>query len=231
MVSCRVKWTALAIGAGIVGCNSLAGIRPGVYDACIEDAGNPGCTPPPPDASTGSLSATTGGAGGAPASCGNGVLEPGEECDDGNALVDDGCTQCSIDCDEPGAFKAPESAHCYWVLPKPMSFFESSVKCQYQGGYLASVTSSSELALIDSAGVNRPVWLGASALAPNGTFRWLDGEPWVFAPWSGSKPEVTGKDLCVVVTGEPLTFEANECALARKGLCERGPVVAPSPTP
>ena len=31
--------------------------------------------------------------------CGNGVVEDGEECDDGNGVPDDGCTDCTIDPD------------------------------------------------------------------------------------------------------------------------------------
>ncbi|MFA5625200.1 MAG: DUF4215 domain-containing protein, partial [Bradymonadales bacterium] len=29
--------------------------------------------------------------------CGNGVLDPGEECDDGNKVANDGCTNCKLD--------------------------------------------------------------------------------------------------------------------------------------
>jgi len=29
--------------------------------------------------------------------CGNGILEPGEECDDGNVIANDGCTNCTVD--------------------------------------------------------------------------------------------------------------------------------------
>jgi cysteine-rich repeat protein len=217
----------VALCAGLVGCNELAGIRLGVFNPCVEDAGDPVCDAGEPSpSSSGSAGATTGGGGGSRALCGNGALDKEEECDDGNPGAGDGCTQCSVDCDEPGAFKVPASAHCYWALPKAMSFFESSVKCQYQGGRLASVTSAPELSHIDS-GVSGPVWIGASALAPTGTFQWLDGEPWDFEAWSGNKPQVKDKDLCVVLDGEPLLFGASDCALMRKALCERVPAVGP----
>ncbi len=119
-----------ALCAGLVGCNELAGIRLGVINRYVEDAGDPLCDAGAPNLSSGSAGATTGGAGGSRVLCGNGALDQGEECDDGNLAAGDGCTQCSVDCDEPGAFKVPASAHCYWALPKAMSFFESRVKCE-----------------------------------------------------------------------------------------------------
>jgi len=39
----------------------------------------------------------TGGSGGAMAACGDGVLNPGESCDDGNDTASDGCTSCLVD--------------------------------------------------------------------------------------------------------------------------------------
>src|SRR5262245_10804523 len=39
-----------------------------------------------------------GGQGGVAPVCGNGALDPGEECDDGNATAGDGCTGCIVDC-------------------------------------------------------------------------------------------------------------------------------------
>ena len=33
-----------------------------------------------------------------PTMCGNGYMEPGEECDDGNTIDDDGCSDCTVAC-------------------------------------------------------------------------------------------------------------------------------------
>ncbi|MDI1437551.1 DUF4215 domain-containing protein [Polyangium sorediatum] len=38
-----------------------------------------------------------GGSGGAMSACGDGVVDPGETCDDGNDTADDGCTSCTVD--------------------------------------------------------------------------------------------------------------------------------------
>jgi cysteine-rich repeat protein len=50
---------------------------------------------------TGGTGGSTGGEGGEPPvvepTCGNGVRNPGEACDDGNAVDSDGCTACAVD--------------------------------------------------------------------------------------------------------------------------------------
>jgi hypothetical protein len=67
-----------------------------------------------------------------------------------------------------------------------------------------------------------PIWIGASALGPTGALAWLDGEPWVYTDWGGGEPALGGKDLCVVLRGQPLAFWMDDCALSRAALCERG---------
>jgi hypothetical protein len=141
MVKSKRRWAALAIITGIVGCNGLAGIREGVFDPCVQDAGDPVCLTGGTTVSSGSGSAPSSsgsGAGGFRATCGNGIVDPGEECDDptpGNH----GCTLCKVDCGEAGAFKDPATSHCYWLLPKQVSFFVGEVSCeQSASGRLAA---------------------------------------------------------------------------------------------
>lgn len=64
-------------GAGGNGANGASGGDGG------SDGGGPGTTT--------ITTSSVGGQGGGPV-CGNGVVEPGEECDDGNAVDDDGCS-------------------------------------------------------------------------------------------------------------------------------------------
>jgi hypothetical protein len=214
----------------MAGCNGLAGIRDGIFDPCVQDAGDPVCLASEATASstssssegTGGSRATTGGSGGFRSSCGNGVVEPGEECDDGSPTTH-GCTHCKVDCGEPGAFKDPATAHCYWVPAEEMSFFKSSVMCQSStGGRLATVTSAAELAQI-ATHVTGPAWIGASALGPTGELQWLDEEPWSFVAWGPGEPSLGNKDLCVALVGTPLLFGMDDCALTRASVCERTP--------
>jgi cysteine-rich repeat protein len=69
-----------------------------------------------PDASTGGT-AGLGGAGGAAGSggavCGNGMVDPGEECDDGNSVNGDGCdTNCRYSCTPDNADACSDHNFC-----------------------------------------------------------------------------------------------------------------------
>jgi cysteine-rich repeat protein len=227
----RERLFALTMGAQMLGCNALAGIREGVFDPCVEDAGDPACATGGGSSSSSSggggegtsASATTSGTGGGRAKCGDGKLDVDEECDDKNTTAHDGCTSCKVDCAEAKAFKDPGDAHCYWSLPDATSFLKSSVMCEsFPGGQLATVTSPHELALIASH-LGGPVWIGASALGPSGTLAWLDGEPWDYVVWGPGEPSQGSKDLCLLLEGEPLRFGMSDCALSRRSLCERAP--------
>ncbi|MDC0743151.1 DUF4215 domain-containing protein [Polyangium mundeleinium] len=57
-------------------------------------AGCPDDAPLPPDTTGG---AGNGGSGGMASSCGDGILDMGETCDDGNNTDGDGCSACAVD--------------------------------------------------------------------------------------------------------------------------------------
>ena len=227
MVKVRILVTAAMILATVVGCNGLAGIREGIFDPCVQDASDPVCSATGTTATSGSgsasasASATSGGTGGFRATCGNGVVDSGEECDE--EVNGRGCTQCKVDCAELGAFNDPTTSHCYWVPAEEMNFFKSSVICQSSpGGRLATVTSASELGVIATHVVGA-AWIGASAYGPTGELSWLDGEPWGYAPWAPEEPSLGGLNLCLMLGGSPALFAMDDCAQVRASLCERGP--------
>jgi cysteine-rich repeat protein len=230
MVKSRERLAMLTIAAGMLGCNALAGIHEAVLDACVEDAGHPGCVSGANSSSSGGGSAHAGatgsGGGGAHPKCGNGLLDPGEECDDKNMNGGDGCTDCKVDCTEPDAVRDEKTFHCYWVLSVERSFLESIKACKlYQGGQLATVTSQPELDLINSK-PGGSVWIGASDFN-QGILAWLDKEPWDFESWAPGEPSDGFNDHCVMLEGEPLLFGLSDCNLTQKALCERAPVVTP----
>lgn len=224
MVMRSWRWIAPAILVAMAGCNELAGIRGGIFDPCLEDASDAVCataTSASSSSSGGSESATTGGAGGFRSSCGDGVIDPGEECDDEGSTAH-GCTHCVVDCSEPGGFKDPATSHCYWISEASGSFFVSNVTCELSaGGRLATVTSAAELAVIASH-LEGSAWIGASELG-GGHLAWLDGEPWSYVAWAPGEPTLGGKNLCVKLAGPPALFAMDDCAQPRAALCERGP--------
>jgi hypothetical protein len=63
---------------------------------CAGFANFVGCTPdePPPDTTS---STGSGSSSGVPTTCGDGKLDMGETCDDGNNSGNDGCTSCAVD--------------------------------------------------------------------------------------------------------------------------------------
>lgn len=103
--------------------------------------------------STGGAPGTGGadGAGGASGgTCGDGAVEGIEECDDGNAIDDDGCSTCVVDCEAQGV-KDPLTGHCYRVFPDPTTWPFAEANCAAWGGapglgHLASIADAAEQA-------------------------------------------------------------------------------------
>jgi hypothetical protein len=193
---------ALALAAG---CNALVGIEPPIADPCYA-AGGGGCG--------GSSNASTGES----ATCGDGVVDPGEECDGG-----EGCDHCKVICEGTDAFVDPTSHHCYWVEEDKAPWLEAMKACEDAGGYLGVVTSQAELDAIDDRVSEGDFWLGGGTVGSHQPFGWIDGAPWSFAPWKDDHPPPTDNPACVIVAGDPPHFEAKGCGEDHAYLCERDP--------
>jgi cysteine-rich repeat protein len=182
-------------------------------------------------ANGGSGGAGSGGAG-ANAACGNGMLNGNEECDDGNDVAGDGCTNCKVDCDEPGAFKDPSSHHCYWVVATPASWTTAQGLCNTPGRVdAAALSTQSELDLVKPhlAGES---WLGGHYLG-GGNWAWTNGEPWgygddqnsVSPPWVQAHFGGHGAIGCVAEETSG-GIDAHDCSEEKPVVCERTPTVA-----
>ncbi len=195
--------------------------------------------------STGGAASTGGGgAGGGPAGCGNGIIDPGEECDDGNPNDADTCAGCKVQCTSEGSIATQPytlvhdvTHHCYLLGLDPNSSWISAMNdCLAWGGYLAALTTQEEIDDMASLLVNtgEDIWIGGNDLAVDGTFVWVDGEDWTYVngapPWhmnmiGADEPNgATGENCVEMFKSGDLNDE--HCDSSQNWLCERDPAGA-----
>ena len=155
--------------------------------------------------SSSSSSSAGAGAGGNPG-CGNGAIDPPEECDDGNSLDGDGCSAaCVVECGAgPGEEQDPDTHHCYLYLPAPgpWSMHESACESWRAGAKLAVVRNIAEASFIATANPALPqLWLGGTNRGSGSVFTWIDGEPFDYAPWESGQPNNPTVLACVALNG------------------------------
>lgn len=138
--------------------------------------------------------------GAARSACLDGTLDPGEQCDDGNAVETDGCTslcRTGVVCDAvafPGADRfavEAQSGGCYVSFDDDWTTFQTARSaCEGIGGDLVTITSSAEDAIIRS--VQNPAqnpWIGATDVAAEGNFAWVTGEAFGYSNFALGQPD------------------------------------------
>jgi cysteine-rich repeat protein len=123
-------------------------------------------------ATSASSASSASGSGGSMDTCGDGTLDVGEECDDGNHIDADGCeASCWLVCGSgTGADRAtrdPSTGHCYLgfsgVTP---TWQQAEAYCEAYGGYLAVIDSASENKIARAASLSSSApWIGFNDLA------------------------------------------------------------------
>lgn len=165
-----------------------------------------------------------------PGSCGDGVVDAAEECDDQNELSGDGCKACKVECEElPFAglkLKDPRSHHCYLYENNSVTWAKGQANCELVGFHLATMSSTSERAFIVGVPDVFNAWIGATDQLYDTDWRWSNGEPWEFIPWSSDPANGPGKD-CLRFQFEDLI--AADCGEFHPYLCERAPAGKRSP--
>jgi cysteine-rich repeat protein len=213
-------------------------------------AGNGGAAGEGGSAGTGGTAGTAGtagtggtagaGGGGPTATCGNGIFEPGEECEDNNTTANDGCSAtCTFECPANGKIVG---GRCYFLTPKTFKGDAVNGKttidgCNAAGDHVADVLNVAELAAIYTAlgSTADGTWISLAFTGNNGQRG--DRARWQF-------PELGAAADSVWATGEPastassptpcgalweqdqgsLRLDDATCSNARAAVCEREPV-------
>lgn len=166
-----------------------------------------------------------------PGPCGDGVIDPAEECDDGNDEVNDDCTECKVNCANVDAiglkFTDPSSHHCYIYNDDSTDWMTAKATCEgIPGFYFAALSSAEEREFILSNPVVSGAWVGATDEVDENEWLWSNGESWEFTPWVAD-PMNGGSKNCLRFQFDDLIAE--DCATQHQYLCEREPKGKRSP--
>jgi cysteine-rich repeat protein len=167
------------------------------------------------------------------AGCGDGKLDPGEECDDGNALDDgNGCGKtCKVYC-LPDEQKL--GTHCYREYATSASWDTAEATCtQDPNGHLVTITSQQEFDFVYNNVFDQnfladtsPRWIGLNDKATEGAFQWVTGEPVVVTAWANGEPNNGGgNENCVEMKWANGAWDDQLCATTRLFVCEYEPIV------
>jgi hypothetical protein len=177
----------------------------------------------------------SGGSGGMnPPVCGDGHIDPGEECDDGPSSPSQYCDACDVICDGPFEVEDPQSHHCYYdTVADAMhnSWQTGRSWCQTAfNGDLVVISDMAELAFVQglaSNEYNEDRWIGATDSGQEGQYEWVNGEPWVYmngnAPWASGEPSQSTTDDCIVLQWDGSIAEVSCVQGGTHQMCERVP--------
>lgn len=124
---------------------------------------------------------------------------------------------------EEGSVFNPENGHYYKVYDDWKSWYDAKEICEQKGGHLATITSESEQAFIESNKLTGMRWIGLH-LDDSNTWAWVTGESYDYSNWGPGEPNnssnVIPDEGCVAIW--PITWnDLNAYSREQKGyLCE-----------
>lgn len=181
----------------------------------------------------------------------DGVVDDGEECDDGDHDDLDGCVSCAAarcgdghvragveECDPPGATCTAACLSCpsgteglggdCWEVTTADIFWDTNKACNLRaGGHAATATTDEEidgpLAAAFAASREPQVYVGLSDSGLDGDWYFINGETLARVPWTSGDPSGGAAVEHAVVTATGWHSVAQ--SVVAKALCEREPAV------
>ncbi len=156
--------------------------------------------------------------------CGNGIIEPPEQCDPG-MTTSEACVDCKVVCSGPDEHEDPTTHHCYAYYGDAASerWDVARTTCTTWGGALVAVGSANEYTFILGF-AGKDTWLGATDIAKEGDFMWSQPEPFTFTDWEPGYPSDTDHTHNCVAIAASLEWQDRPCSSTNQVLCERLPL-------
>ena len=163
-------------------------------------------------------------------SCGDGSLDAGEDCDDGNRTNDDGCqSDCTLVCgagvvDDILAVRAlfdPLTGRCLAAFSTSFTRSEAEAHCQARFGHLVAISSAEENDAVATVSGSVDMWIGYSDSSEEGLFVWSSHEGHHFEAWNPGEPNDTGgSEDCVEIRGDNDLWNDISCDSTQGFVCE-----------
>jgi cysteine-rich repeat protein len=158
-----------------------------------------------------------------PAVCGDGFIDTGEVCDDGNKAGGDACSaDCKqVLCPLDDNFVDPVTHHCYWRDKDVSSRGSADSNCKGKGGYLFRWSNAAERDAVYPKTLGGPggrVWIDLTKQGAD--WKWGDGSVATDLNWRSGEP--SGDGTCAEWRdGNGLNDVP--CSADRDFVCERPP--------
>ena len=163
---------------------------------------------------------------------GDGVPDAVDNCPDLSNPDQSNQDQSHFDCasgsecaQKTGCELAVHDTHAYLLCRStPASWNDARTFCQQRGADLVIVNDAAENDFLAGLELGAP-WLGASDVAAEGTWVWVDGSSLGYANWNTGEPSNSGgiENCAMMLTGDPATqgkWNDADCTGARQFVCE-----------